>query len=256
MRRRSSSLLVRNPISINTEGTSGDLSTAKPAKRCPLCAVGIPLNSSINSAARTADWFIDSRWNMPSRAEVTTGSVAPRSGPPIRSALFSCCAISAASLSEARSESVKIETPLALRLGAASACNEMKTSAFDMRARSMRLRNRWKRSSSRDSRALIRPVALSWRANSRAALRLMSFSLVPETPMAPGSLPPCPGSMKTIHFRPATAPGGGSGLGRGSSSPEAPLAAPERTGLGSGIKMANSPAASPGSATSSGNRPP
>src|SRR6056300_907948 len=48
---------------------------------------------------------------------------------------------------------------------------------------------------------VILPVARNWLASSRAAAKVMFFSAVPALPSAPGSLPPCPASIKTTHFR-------------------------------------------------------
>ena len=58
-----------------------------------------------------------------------SGSSNARSGPPIKSALFSLSANAAASLSDALSDKVKTEMPWADDECAESACNEIKRSA-------------------------------------------------------------------------------------------------------------------------------
>ena len=58
---------------------------------------------------------------MPNNAFAARGSSTAKSGPPIRSALFSRSAISAASLSEAVSDSENTDMPYAFAFGAASA---------------------------------------------------------------------------------------------------------------------------------------
>src|ERR1044071_9178103 len=76
----------------------------------------------------------------------------------------------------------------------------MKRSALSAFAIAVRSSSGMKRSSLRVSTTSM-PSALSLSASLRATPRTMSFSAMPSTPIAPGSLPPCPGS-RTI-FRKA-----------------------------------------------------
>ena len=57
-----------------------------------------------------------------------------------------------------------------------------------------------KLSSSLVSLAITCPVLFKCSAKRLEALNVISFSFVPERPIAPGSLPPCPGSIVTTHL--------------------------------------------------------
>ena len=87
----------------------------------------------------------------------------------------------------------------------ASACTETNSIAPAAWARRMRSRKEmnWSRSRVRNARM---PGSRSMRAASVLAMSsTTSFSRVPPGPIAPGSCPPCPGSMATTTVRPLAA---------------------------------------------------
>ena len=201
MRFASSSRFDRNPISTRTDGISGAFNTANPAKRWPrLSPPGISL---ISCRIFQQNVSTGSLTHAETCAAIHLPPLDPRHPDPVRQSGQPCShyASAAASLSEAVSDRVKKRTCPALILKPLNPGMQRDKQISILRPSQFDTLAQFEISviPARQHRPDLSGSSGSWRASSMAAASVTSFSFVPARPMAPGSLPPCPASMKTTQ---------------------------------------------------------
>jgi hypothetical protein len=204
-----------NAVSTRIEGTSGDLSTAKLAcSTCALCSVFTWPSAPSTALPSRRLWSMVAVWERSSSVCARYLSLTSMFTPPTRSASFSFFASQrAASEVARRSDSANTLEPRAFARMKRSACTETNRSGLHARALfDAGLERNVEVAVARQHRAHVGlgvdELLQALRDRQRDVLLARA-----QPPRAPGSSPPCPGSM-TMVARRATLAGGGRAAAR------------------------------------------